>query len=122
MKTLGNILWLIFGGILVAIEYIISGLLLCITIIGIPFGFQAFKMASLALWPFGHDTVIDAKDDGCLSAFMNIFWFFIGGVWIALSHLVLGLLLCITIIGIPFGQQHFKLMKVALTPFGRTIV
>ena len=121
MKTLGNLLWLIFGGILVAVEYIIAGLLLCITIIGIPFGLQAFKMASLALWPFGHDTVVNAKNDGCLSAFMNILWFFIGGVWIALSHLVLGLLLCITIIGIPFGQQHFKLMKVALTPFGRTI-
>lgn len=121
MKLLGNIIWLLFGGLLIAVEYVISGLLLCITIIGIPFGLQVFKLASLALWPFGRDTVVRPQDDGCLSAFMNLLWWIIGGIWIALSHLVLGVLFCITIIGIPFGMQHFKLMKVALTPFGRTV-
>ena len=121
MKLLGNIIWVIFGGLLIAIEYVIAGLLLCITIIGIPFGIQAFKLGALALWPFGRDAVVSPQKDGCLSAFMNLLWWIIGGIWIALSHLVLGLLFCITIIGIPFGMQHFKLMKVALTPFGRTI-
>ena len=121
MKLLGNLLWLLFGGLIIAFEYIVAGVLLCITIIGIPFGIQSFKMAMLAVWPFGRDTVVDSKKDGCLSSFMNILWIFIGGIWITISHLVLGIFLCITIIGIPFGKQHFKLMKVALTPFGRTI-
>ena len=122
MKLLGNLLWLLFGGLFIAIEYLLAGLILCITIVGIPFGIQAFKMATLAIWPFGHDTVVNPQKDGCLSTFMNILWFFVGGIWIAISHLIFGLLFCITIIGIPFGKQHFKLMKVALTPFGRTII
>jgi len=120
MNLLGNIIWLIFGGFIIAIEYIISSFLLCLTIIGIPFGIQTLKLAGLALWPFGK--IIQRKpDSGCLSTLMNLIWFFIGGIWIFLTHLIFGLLLCITIIGIPFGLQHFKLATLALTPFGRTI-
>ncbi|MDD6210815.1 MAG: YccF domain-containing protein [Bacteroidales bacterium] len=122
MNLLGNLIWVLFGGILIAIEYFISGLLLCLTIIGIPFGIQTFKLALFALWPFGYTTVVTPQSDGCLSTVMNILWLLLGGIWIALSHLVLGALFCITIIGIPFGLQHFKLMTIALTPFGRTIV
>ena len=110
MNLLGNIIWLVFGGLAIAVEYFIGGLVLCLTIIGIPFGLQAFKMGLLALFPFGQQTVVTEQGSGCLSTLMNILWFFVGGIWIALSHLFWGVLLCITIIGIPFGRQHFKLM------------
>ena len=99
-----------------------SLLVLCLTIIGTPFGLQAFKMGLLALFPFGQQTVVTEQGSGCLSTLMNILWFFVGGIWIALSHLFWGVLLCITIIGIPFGRQHFKLMSLSFTPFGRDIV
>jgi len=122
MKFLGNIIWLIFGGILIVIEYCIASLLLMITIVGIPFGIQTLKIAELALWPFGKRVVDKGNSGSCLSVFMNIVWILFGGIWISLSHLVLGLLLCITIIGIPFGKQHFKMTALALTPFGKKIV
>lgn len=122
MKIIGNILWLIFGGIIVAIEYFISSIILIITIIGIPFGIQTLKLGLLALWPFGKTTVQSERSSGCLYIIFNIIWIFIGGIWIALSHLVFGLVLYITIIGIPFGNQHFKLASLALMPFGRDIV
>lgn len=122
MRLLGNIIWLVFGGIFIAIEYFVSSILLMITIVGIPFGLQTLKLAYIALWPFGKDIQLGPNTPGCLSTIMNLIWFFIGGIWIALSHLVLGLLFTITIIGIPFGTQHFKLASVALTPFGRRIV
>ncbi len=121
MKTLGNIVWLLFGGIFVAIEYFISSILLMITIIGIPFGLQTLKLASLAIWPFGRDAIQTHQGTGCLSTLMNVIWLFFGGIWIALTHLVFGLLLAITIIGIPFARQHFKLASIGLTPFGREI-
>lgn len=105
-----------------ALEYLISGVLLCITIIGIPFGIQIFKLGFFALLPFGQKAVDTPSSGGCLSIFMNILWLILGGIWIALSHIVFGLILCITIIGIPFGMQHFKLAGIALTPFGREIV
>ncbi len=122
MNVLGNILWLLFGGIMIALEYIISGFLMCITIIGIPFGIQSFKLAAFALWPFGKTTMVVESGTGCLSSVLNILWIFLGGIWIALSHLVWGIILYITIIGIPFGKQHFKMVPLALTPFGRTII
>lgn len=121
MSTLGNLIWLIFGGFLVFIEYMVAGFLLCLTIIGIPFGIQAFKLASLALWPFGTTIGMKSYAPGCLSTIMNLIWLLIGGIWIALTHLVFGLLLGITIIGIPWAKQHFKLVSLALTPFGREI-
>jgi len=121
MKFLGNIIWLIFGGLITAVEYLISSLCMMITIIGIPFGLQTLKLAWLALWPFG-SKVIDNGNSGCLSVIMNIVWICCGGLCICLTHLFFGVLLCITIIGIPFGSQHFKMAKLALTPFGKDIV
>ena len=108
MKFLGNIIWLICGGLLTAVEYLISSLLLMITIIGIPFGLQTLKLGMLALWPFGSRVTDNGNSGGCLCLVMNVIWIFIGGFWICLTHLFFGLLLCITIIGIPFGRQHFK--------------
>ena len=121
MKILGNIIWLIFGGIITSIEYAISSLVLMITIIGIPFGLQTLKLALLALWPFGSKVTDNGNSGGCLNIFMNVLWLICGGICICLSHLFFGLLLCITIIGIPFGRQHFKMAGLALTPFGKSI-
>ncbi len=106
---------------MIALEYLVSSIILMITIIGIPFGLQTLKLASLAFWPFGREAAVTKRSDGCLSLLMNILWILVGGIWISLSHLAWGLLLCITIVGIPFGMQHFKLAGVALTPFGRDI-
>ncbi len=122
MRFFGNIIWLIFGGIIIAIEYFIGSLILMITIVGIPFGIQTLKMAALAIWPFGRDTRVQLRASGCLYIFMNILWLLTGGLWIAATHAFFGVLLCITIIGIPFGLQHFKLTAIALSPFGRDIV
>lgn len=121
MKFIGNIIWLIFGGIFVAMEYFISSIALCITIVGIPFGLQTIKMGILTLWPFGSEIVHKENAHGCLNTFMNLLWLLFGGIWIFLSHIGFGLLFCITIIGIPFGMQHFKLAGLALTPFGHEI-
>ncbi|MBN2805015.1 MAG: YccF domain-containing protein [Prolixibacteraceae bacterium] len=121
MSTLGNILWIILGGFIIALEYLVSGILMMITIVGIPFGIQAFKMAELALWPFGREIRQNAFASGCLGTLMNLIWIIIGGFWIFLTHLFLGVLLSITIIGIPFGRQHFKLAALALTPFGHDV-
>ncbi|MGA2406926.1 MAG: YccF domain-containing protein [Bacteroidales bacterium] len=122
MNFLGNLIWLIFGGLIIAIEYFIGSLILMITIVGIPFGIQTLKMASLSLWPIGRDTVVHSRASGCLYIIMNVIWLLTGGLWIAATHAILGVLLCITIIGIPFGLQHFKLTAIALSPFGRDIV
>ena len=102
MKLLGNIIWLLLGGIITSIEYVISSLILMITIIGIPFGLQTLKLARLALWPFGSNIKDNGYSGGCLNIFMNILWIICGGFVICLTHLVFGLLLCITIIGVPF--------------------
>jgi len=122
MKFLGNIIWLIFGGIIICIEYLISSLILIVTIVGIPFGIQTLKLALLALWPFGSEIRASKISSGCLSTIMNILWILIGGIWISLTHLVFGILFAITIIGIPFAMQHFKLAGLALTPFGKEII
>ena len=121
MKCLGNIIWLICGGLLTALEYLVSSLLLMITIIGIPFGLQTLKLGMLALWPFGSQVTDNGNSGGCLSVIMNVMWICIGGFWICLTHLFFGLLLCITLIGIPLGRQHFKMAALALTPFGKCI-
>ncbi|PKP37605.1 MAG: YccF domain-containing protein [Bacteroidetes bacterium HGW-Bacteroidetes-15] len=121
MNLLGNIIWLIFGGIFIAIEYLIASLVLFVSIIGIPFGIQTLKMAGLALFPFGRDTRVRENSSGCLYTLFNILWLFTGGLLICLSHIFWGIILAITIIGIPFARQHFKLASLALTPFGRDI-
>lgn len=122
MKILGNIIWLIFGGLGVALEYFASSLVLMITIIGIPFGIATMKLGILALWPFGSHVVDRPQGSGCVNVLMNVLWFFIGGIWIALTHLGFGLLLGITIVGIPWAKMHFRLMRLALAPFGKEIV
>lgn len=122
MNILMNILWLLLGGICTAVEYVVASLGMMITIIGIPFGIQTLKMAGLALCPFGKRIETTPEAGGCLNIIMNILWILIGGIWISLTHLVFGIVLCITIIGIPFGRQHFKLAGLALTPFGKHIV
>ncbi len=122
MNTLGNIIWLVFGGILIALEYFVASILLFFTIIGIPFGIQTMKMASVALWPFDKEVVSSGSSNGCLSTLMNLIWIFIGGIWISISHLLFGILFSITIIGLPWGIQHFKLAALALTPFGKEVV
>jgi uncharacterized membrane protein YccF (DUF307 family) len=120
VRTIGNILWFILAGIWLALGYAFAGLILCITIIGIPFGLQAFKLAGFALWPFGR-TVVRQPEGGCLEVGFNVVWLVLFGWEIFLVHLVAGTLLCITIIGIPFGVQAFKLSVLALWPFGRRV-
>jgi uncharacterized membrane protein YccF (DUF307 family) len=122
MRTLGNIIWLLFGGWVIALEYFVASLLLMITLIGIPFGLQTIKLGILALWPFGSETRAKPGNPGCISTIMNLLWFLIGGIWITLSHFAFGVIFTITIIGFPFGIQHFKLALLALTPFGREVV
>ncbi len=121
MNILGNIVWLIFGGILISLYYFLVGVLFCITIIGIPFGLQLIKLAGFALWPFGHQIESDTNDGGCLALVMNVIWILVGGIEIAMMHLTFGVALCITIIGIPLGVQHFKMALLALIPFGKKI-
>ena len=122
MKFLGNIIWLLFGGFITAMEYFVASLLLMVTIIGIPFGIQTMKLGILALWPFGSEIRETDAAGGCLYTAMNILWILTGGIWIALTHLLFGFLFAITIIGIPFARQHFKLAGLAITPFGKQII
>ena len=122
MSIIGNIIWIIFGGLIISIEYFISGFLLCLTIIGIPFGVQCFKLAILSLLPFGQEVVQKPEASGFLSTFMNILWILLGGIWIAATHLIFALLFAITIIGIPFAKQHLKLASLAITPFGHKVI
>ncbi len=117
MSLLGNILWLIFGGFLAALGYIIGGLLVCLTIIGIPFGVQSMKLGAAMMTPFGKEVVQEKREGGCLLFVFDIIWVLLFGWEIALAHLASALFLAITIIGIPFAIQHVKLVPVALFPY-----
>ncbi|MBO7703741.1 MAG: YccF domain-containing protein [Solobacterium sp.] len=119
MRTIGNILWFVFGGFLSGLAWIISGCLSCLTIIGIPYGLQCFKFAALSFFPFGKEV---RYGGGTVSTLANIIWLLFCGFWMAIGNLGIGLLWCLTIIGIPFGRQFFKLAKLSLTPFGAEIV
>ena len=123
MRTILNVLWLVFGGgILIALEYLIGAVLLCLTIVGIPFGMQCFKLAGLSLWPFGKEVDREPRAaSGCLGVGLNVLWLVVAGIWIFLSHLGLGIGLALTLIGIPFALQHFKLAVLSLVPFGARI-
>jgi uncharacterized membrane protein YccF (DUF307 family) len=121
MNFIGNIIWLIFGGFAAALGYLFGGIILCLTFVGIPWGLQCFKIAGLVLWPFGMQVVSDAGSTGCLSLFCNIIWLLSGGLYTAVVHIFFGIILFITIIGIPFARQHFKLVEISLMPFGKTI-
>lgn len=119
MSFLGNLLWIIFGGLLTAAGWFIAGCLWSITIIGIPVGKQCFKFAGLSLAPFGKEVINEGGAGSCL---LNILWWIFGGLELAVWSAVAGIALCITIIGIPFGLQQFKLAKLALMPFGARII
>jgi uncharacterized membrane protein YccF (DUF307 family) len=122
MRTILNLIWLVLAGIWLAIEYVIAGVMMCITIIGIPFGIQAFKLAGYALWPFGRMLIPAQQRHRVISGVANVLWLILAGWWLALSHLILGCLLCLTIIGIPLGIGSFKMAGAALVPFGKEIV
>ena len=122
MSFLLNLLWIVFGGGLVlCLEYLLAGLLLCLTIVGIPFGLQCFKIAGLALWPFGKDldAIPGVEVGGTLRLVFNIIWALVAGIWIFITHVVLAVSLAVTVIGIPFALQHLKLGALAFAPFGR---
>ncbi len=118
MNLLLNIVWLIFGGFIVVIGYLLGSILLCITIIGIPFGVQCFKLAGLAIAPFGREVREKEPPGGCVAIVMNIIWIILPGLELALIHLTLALLFAITIIGLPIAAQHLKMTRLALIPFG----
>lgn len=120
MSIIGNLIWFLLGGFIPAIIWFIFGVLWSVTIIGIPVGIQCFKMANLQLFPFGKD--ISYSDIGAGSLLVNIIWIFIGGIELAVTNVVIGGLLCLTIIGIPFGLQSFKMAKLSLMPFGAKII
>lgn len=120
MRILLNILWIIFGGFESALAWLTTGCLWCITIVGIPVGLQCFKLSSISLNPFGKE--IEYDETGAGSFLLNILWFLFGGGAMALGNFLLGVLLCITIVGIPFGKQFFKIAKVSLQPFGAQVV
>ena len=122
MSILGNLIWFIFGGFILGLVYMFGGLVLCLAIVGIPFGLQIMKLGAFAMWPFGGAVVQRERPMGCLSLFLNVLWIVFGGIEVALSHLALGVAFCVTIIGIPFGLQHFKLMMLALLPFGHEVI
>jgi uncharacterized membrane protein YccF (DUF307 family) len=117
-----NLLWLVLSGFWLAMLYAFAGVVLCITIIGIPFGLQCFKLAVFALWPFGRIVVPGPNGASIWSLLGNVIWFVLVGIWMAIAHLVTGLLLCLTIVGIPLGLGNFKLIPMILFPFGKVIV
>lgn len=119
MTFLGNLLWFLFGGLIGGLGWTMAGCLWCITIVGIPVGLQCFKFAGLAFFPFGKEIVYGG---GTFSVLVNIIWLLLSGLELAIGYVVLGCLWCITIVGIPFGKQCFKLAKLALMPFGASVV
>jgi len=122
MSTLGNLIWLIFGGLITGLGYIIGGLLLCLTIVGIPLGKRAIELGRATFAPFGKELVEDPEGaGGCVSTGISLIWIVLFGWEIALAHLVSGVFMAVTIIGIPFAKQHFKLLPVALLPFRYTL-
>lgn len=119
MTFLGNLLWFLFGGLIGGLGWTLAGCLWCITIVGIPVGLQCFKFAGLAFFPFGKEIIYGG---GTFSVLVNIIWLLLSGLELAIGYVVLGCLWCITILGIPFGKQCFKLAKLALMPFGASVV
>jgi uncharacterized membrane protein YccF (DUF307 family) len=122
MSIILNILWFILGGFLISLVYILGGILLCLTIIGIPFGIQCFKLSVLGMAPFGREIRETEPPGGCLSVIMNVIWIILPGLELALIHLFLAALFAITIIGLPFAAQHLKMTRLAILPFGFRVV
>ena len=122
MAGIGNVLWFILGGFIIFFGYLLGGLILCITIIGIPFGIQCFKLAGAVLAPFGREVEETESATGPVAMIMNIIWIILPGLELAITHLVLAVILGITIVGLPLAKQHIKLIPLALVPFGRRMV
>ncbi|MEE1930935.1 YccF domain-containing protein [Streptomyces sp. TRM 70351] len=121
MKTILNIIWLFLSGFWLFLGYLLAGLILCVTIIGIPFGVASFRVGRYALWPFGW-TAAERHDAGAGSLIGNVLWVLLAGWWLALGHIATGIALCVTVIGIPLGIANFKMIPVSLMPLGREIV
>lgn len=122
LRFIGNVLWLLIAGWSMCIAYLLAGLLLAITIVGIPFAIASWRLAFFVIWPFGRTAVHDPNRVPGVSAIANILWFILAGWWLALGHILTGIVLCITIIGIPFGIQSIKLAALAIAPLAREIV
>ena len=121
MKTILNVIWFVFSGVWLFLGYVIAGVLSCILIVTIPWGIASFRLANYAAWPFGRE-VINKPRSGCLTLIGNVIWLIIAGWWMALLHVITGVLLCITIVGIPLGIANFKMIGICLAPLGKEIV
>lgn len=121
MKTILNVLWLVFSGFWLFLGYLLAAAIMCVLIVTIPWGIASARIGVYALWPFGR-TVIDKPTSGLGSVLGNIIWVVLAGWWIAAEHIISGVLLCLTVIGIPFGVANFKMVPVALMPIGKEIV
>ncbi|MDX8036481.1 YccF domain-containing protein [Lentzea sp. BCCO 10_0856] len=121
MRLILNVIWLVLAGFWMAVGYAVAGLICCILIITIPWGIASFRIANYALWPFGRE-VVEKPGAGTGSLLGNVIWIIVAGLWLAIGHIVTGIALCITIIGIPLGVANFKLVKVSLVPLGKEIV
>lgn len=121
MRIIGNLLWWIFGGLEAAVGYFTGSLAMACTIVGIPLALQTLKVGLLCLWPFGAEVTDAKKSKSCFTAGLNIIWIIFGGLWAWLMHIVFGVLLFITIVGVPFAKQHFKMAKLSLAPFGKDV-
>jgi uncharacterized membrane protein YccF (DUF307 family) len=121
MRLILNVIWLVLAGFWMAVGYAVAGIICCILIITIPWGIASFRIANYALWPFGRE-VVDKPGAGAGSLLGNVVWIIVAGLWLAIGHIVTGIALCVTIIGIPLGIANFKLVKVSLVPLGKEIV
>lgn len=121
MKTLGNLLWFVLSGLWLGLGYLGAGVLACLTLVGIPFGIQSFKLASYVMWPFGRH-LEDQPGHRLSKGALNVVWIVVGGFWLALAHVALGALLCLTLVGIPFGVKNFSMARLALFPFDHGVV
>ncbi|GAA4612103.1 YccF domain-containing protein [Saccharopolyspora hordei] len=121
MRLLLNVIWLVFGGLVMALGYAVAGVVLAITVVGIPFAIASFRMANFALWPFGR-RLVDVPTSGAMAGIGNVLWLVLAGWWLALGHVLTGIAQCITVIGIPLGIANFKLVPVSLLPLGKEVV
>jgi len=122
MRILGNILWFILGGFAFGLAHVFAGVLFCVTVVGVPFGVQCFKLAALSFFPFGREIVFTNRTTSIMGSLGNLLWILLFGFWIAVAEFFTGIAFCITIVGIPFGLQYFKLAKLTFLPFGSEIV
>ncbi|NIH86947.1 YccF domain-containing protein [Amycolatopsis granulosa] len=121
MRLILNLIWLVLAGFWMALAYLAAGIICCVLIVTIPFGIASFRIANYALWPFGR-TIVDRRDAGVGSLIGNVIWIVFAGFWLAIAHVVTGIALCVTIVGIPLGLANFKLIPVSLMPLGKVIV